>query len=170
MLPCQPFHYSKFYFYYLSECVESNLTSVLKAHDVVEEPGLVIEQVRPAWPSRQWRGSGGCWEPRTGARALRCIVSLCSRARHVPDSPEAPPWGPPMWTGGHLPPGPAWGPWDRTGLGWPCDEKLALGFLRSCSIRLPQSPHQQLVAYCCFMRRADTKAVHVTLQLRFPCW
>ena len=106
---------------------------VLKAHDVLEEPGLVIDLVARAWPSRQRKGKWG--QVRTDRSwASYCNVSLHSPARDMLGSAEALSWDPLAGTGSHLPSSSALGQWDGPELGQPRNEKFDLGFFRSCFI------------------------------------
>lgn len=106
--------------------------SVLQACDVVQLPGLVVEEITRAGPSRQQERKWGLL--RTGSRsgARYCNVALYAPAWDMPGSAEAPSRGPP--TRSHLPSSAVLGQWDRTGLGQLCNEKFDLGFFHSCFI------------------------------------
>lgn len=104
---------------------------VLKAHNVLEEPDLVIDYVTRVGLSHQQKGE----QVRTDrSQGSYCNVSLRSPARDVLGSAEALSWGPLAGVGSHLLSSPVLGQWESPELGQPRDEKFDLGFFHSCFI------------------------------------
>lgn len=110
---------------------------VLKAHNVLEEPDLVIDYVTQVGLSHQQKGEQVRTERSQGSY---CNVSLRSPARDVLGSAEALSWGTLAGVGSHLLSSPVLGQWESPELGQPCDEKFDLGFFPQL-LHMPYLPH-----------------------------